>query len=327
MITLTNELSNLKTPYLSCFHSHKDVNTLHDRLLTTPDSDTQDSRLNPSTLGVFTTPEPVSTDSQDDISGGDGRTQSVPPIPHEKFSFAKPVTIAIHRESFLVPARDSETSQAVKKVFSQWAKKTGKSYYRHLSISSRESRLLYLKPGAPDHDINVSFLTVDDLCLGTTSYPYAALSYHWGDGPDDRPIIVSDDPKSNPILSIADAVETMMIGGRLKEKRFFIRQNLYDALKNLRDETETLVLWVDALCINQSDEYEKKEQVLKMNRIYSNAYNVCVWLGCESPGDPISDVAMDFIGELIESYDHEALLNDDIHIEKWASLFELLKWS
>ncbi len=43
----------------------------------------------------------------------------------------------------------------------------------------------------------------------------------------------------------------------------------------------TTKLWVDALCINQTDEHEQASQIGKMRFIYSGAWNVIAWLGEE----------------------------------------------
>jgi len=42
---------------------------------------------------------------------------------------------------------------------------------------------------------------------------------------------------------------------------------------------QTRLLWVDALCINQADPDEKTQQVRRMDKIYSKANHVLVWLG------------------------------------------------
>ena len=51
------------------------------------------------------------------------------------------------------------------------------------------------------------------------------------------------------------------------------------ALFYLRSKTETLTLWIDAICINQLDTSERNHQVAQMGTIYSNAVEVIVWLG------------------------------------------------
>jgi hypothetical protein len=73
-----------------------------------------------------------------------------------------------------------------------------------------------------------------------------------------------------------------------------VRSNLHAALKQLRKEEHDIWLWVDAVCINQSNTEEKTQQLSKIHDIYNKAYNVCIWLG-EADQDGKSDHAMDFI--------------------------------
>jgi hypothetical protein len=58
-----------------------------------------------------------------------------------------------------------------------------------------------------------------------------------------------------------------------------VRENLFAALWHLRSETETKVLWIDALCINQEDVVERGAQVNMVGEIYSHAVQVRAWLG------------------------------------------------
>jgi hypothetical protein len=60
---------------------------------------------------------------------------------------------------------------------------------------------------------------------------------------------------------------------------FQVGRNLFEALRCLRRETETLVIWVDALCINQQDVGERNAQVQLMGDIYRGAVTVQIWLG------------------------------------------------
>ncbi|OCL01439.1 hypothetical protein AOQ84DRAFT_306705, partial [Glonium stellatum] len=55
--------------------------------------------------------------------------------------------------------------------------------------------------------------------------------------------------------------------------------NLLATLKELRDENEDRYFWVEAICINQEAKAEKSTQVPLMDKIYSKATNVVVWLG------------------------------------------------
>ena len=75
---------------------------------------------------------------------------------------------------------------------------------------------------------------------------------------------------------------------------FFITQNLYGALKQFQSgialhETKfplKLLFWIDAICINQTENaeamQERSEQVKNMTNIYKNAETIYVWLGVSS---------------------------------------------
>ncbi|KAK3385744.1 heterokaryon incompatibility protein-domain-containing protein [Podospora didyma] len=101
---------------------------------------------------------------------------------------------------------------------------------------------------------------------------YRALSYVWGD-PDVKTSVITVDGFVFPVTP-----------------------NLFQALRRLRghaaapagDNTDTLTVWVDAICINQGDEAELTQQLAIMGRIYKLCTAVCVWLGpcgCENvPG-------------------------------------------
>jgi hypothetical protein len=75
-----------------------------------------------------------------------------------------------------------------------------------------------------------------------------------------------------------------------------VTKNLYEALRRLRRESEERTLWIDALCINQSDIAERNSQVGIMSNIYRCApQGVVVWLGEE---DTPIDQGMTLLKEL-----------------------------
>jgi hypothetical protein len=53
-----------------------------------------------------------------------------------------------------------------------------------------------------------------------------------------------------------------------------------------------MLLWVDAICIDQSNIEERNHQVKLMDLIYKNAKIVFMWLGEEADG---SDLAMEIL--------------------------------
>ncbi|KAK0117282.1 hypothetical protein ONS96_013115 [Cadophora gregata f. sp. sojae] len=133
---------------------------------------------------------------------------------------------------------------------------------------AHEIRILELLPGLKDEPIQ-GLLTIEHLWDDPR---YEALSYAWGTSTTTRPI-------------------------KLNKTEFDITPNLETALLHLRDEKESRRLWIDALCINQSDPVEKQAQVKLMSDIYPAAENVLCWLGPEADD---SDLVFQRLQELAE---------------------------
>lgn len=71
--------------------------------------------------------------------------------------------------------------------------------------------------------------------------------------------------------------------------------NLELALKQIRHETEQVVVWTDQICINQNSKEDKTRQIRLMGSTYSKATSVIIWLGLE---DCQSSVAFNLINEV-----------------------------
>ena len=70
----------------------------------------------------------------------------------------------------------------------------------------------------------------------------------------------------------------------LNGQDFVVSENLHNLLTVLRDgQHNQRLLWIDQLCINQVDVYERNNQVSLMSYIYSSAESVYVWLGNATP--------------------------------------------
>ena len=124
--------------------------------------------------------------------------------------------------------------------------------YRQLDHSTRQFRLLILQPGKYSDPLRCS-IRESNL---DGNLQYDALSYTWGMRDSEIPIEVHG-------------------------QSFSVTENLYAALQHLRQEGKELLLWVDALCINQLDLAEKSHQVQQMRHIYERAASVIAWLGVE----------------------------------------------
>lgn len=66
---------------------------------------------------------------------------------------------------------------------------------------------------------------------------------------------------------------------------------------------QSLTLWIDQICIAQSDSHEKGMQVGLMNQVYSRAEQVLVWLGPAASGsDEVMDAWIGMMGEVMQFF-------------------------
>ncbi|KAK4097024.1 HET-domain-containing protein [Parathielavia hyrcaniae] len=157
---------------------------------------------------------------------------------------------------------------------------TGHPIYSSLPFGdpSSQLRLVELQPGSPDDPITVQLFVADRGCS-----QYEALSYVWGSREADVCITAGGEP-------------------------FNVSANLAEALRCLRREQVPRVLWVDATCINQSDDAEKSAQVAMMGDIYRNAADVVIFLGREEDD---SDLVMQYLERDVVSTSALAVDSDD----------------
>lgn len=166
---------------------------------------------------------------------------------------ATPNTIDRHI-SLEYNARDQEISESVKMLD-----------FRHSSLGGDEIRLL-TPVSITDDRLEYQIATYHRL----STPAYTAVSYNWGDDPP---------------------TEIIFLNGQW----FRIRLNLWICLYALGrcPEAPWTHLWVDAICIDQTFEWERNCQVRHMDMIYRNAINVSVWLGLP----PLREVFPPELGE------------------------------
>lgn len=77
-------------------------------------------------------------------------------------------------------------------------------------------------------------------------------------------------------------------------QRFLVTANCFAILRQLRRRWVGRLLWVDAICIDQTreGEQERNQQVKIMGQIYSQAANVVIWMG---PSTPESRLAFKYL--------------------------------
>ena len=98
---------------------------------------------------------------------------------------------------------------------------------------------------------------------------------------------------------------------RIDDTEFPITENLYAFMQRYRSSHALWYVWIDAVCINQSDLDEKAMQVDHMLVIYEKAELVMIWLGDEGPN---TKLAVDYLHWAIrnsrETRDGEDVFND-----------------
>jgi hypothetical protein len=153
----------------------------------------------------------------------------------------------------------------------------------YLPLADGEIRVLELYPGKDDaafegslHIVSVDFAHpaqgVDQSYTRHTNHAisletgkplwYTALSYVWGIPVFDHSVQITN----------SESVE--------------ISSSLAVALYRLRSTQESIFLWIDQICIDQTDRRDKEQQIPLMGLIYTHATNTVIWLGDENGEEP-----------------------------------------
>jgi hypothetical protein len=136
-------------------------------------------------------------------------------------------------------------------------------------LTGNTFRLLALQPGKLGSTITGQIQEFNLL----QPPPYHALSYVWGQEPELHQVFINNASK-------------------------MIKPNLFHALGRIRAlQKVQFYIWVDSLCINQSDTTERNAQVRRMSQIYNRASGVFIWLGEE---DTTSKIAVELINTIYE---------------------------
>ena len=128
-----------------------------------------------------------------------------------------------------------------------------KNQFRYRSLDSYNEplrvRLVELLEPIPGGRVRLTMVEDVDLC----EYEYSALSYEWGE------------------KTLSDEVE-------VNGSKMSVQRNLYLFLQTLNHKSYAR-LWVDAICIDQTNPRERTHQVSRMGEIYARASRVLAWLG------------------------------------------------
>jgi len=144
-----------------------------------------------------------------------------------------------------------------------------KLIYHPLNSLAGEIRVIVLLHAAEREAPLRCFLKTISIHEEKSSEPYSAISYYWGS---------TEDPETVEVYG--GSWGHHQFGGSFKIP---ITSNLALALRQFRAhataERQRLVIWTDALCINQTDTEERSAQVGIMRDIYKAAHSVWTWVG------------------------------------------------
>ncbi|KAJ5065955.1 heterokaryon incompatibility protein-domain-containing protein [Bipolaris maydis] len=122
--------------------------------------------------------------------------------------------------------------------------------YSSLDIEAAQFRTFALLPG----------YELDPICCTFSTHSlhenpaYETISYAWGDARDTEGIFVD-------------------------KAKLEIPRSLATCLRHLRNASDAMILWADAICIDQKNNQEKAQQVKMMGDIFRRCTSVYIWLG------------------------------------------------
>jgi hypothetical protein len=148
------------------------------------------------------------------------------------------------------------------------------STYQHQPLNhtfGQEIRLVELLPAEFDNELRCNIIHTN--LASREEHEYQATSYTWATENGD-----------------AEFTQTIQCGPR--RLILPISQNCANALRRVRRRGSKRTIWIDMICIDQSNLQERNHQVALMSIIYSKASQVLIYLG---EADDISNVIFDHL--------------------------------
>ena len=204
--------------------------------------------------------------------------------------------------------------------------------YLHTTFDPNDTGTSPVTPmPAPNHDTAFPFTSRIADVWNQTPLPkdrkkIRLLKLHGGDGQDLHATLIIRNSQEYEALSYtwgtekATSIIQIYAGGEIYKVE--ITAGLASALHQLRKPNQSRLLWIDQLCINQSDHSEKTSQVPNMASVYNEAFNVCVWLGDDTKNN--AGTALKFIKTILDLDEFERLVESVEYADDWKALFELM---
>ncbi|GME28712.1 chitin recognition protein [Neofusicoccum parvum] len=146
-----------------------------------------------------------------------------------------------------------------------------KHRYRSLPVHESIIRVLELDPFDPKTERPRcrlrDYSLTDERCP-----PFTALSYSWN-----SPVLTEEEIQTGRAAQTPDFFFEI----ECNAASWMVTESLYEVLEEFskREELRCRLLWIDALCIDQTNPDEKAHQISLMGEIYARASQVVIWLG------------------------------------------------
>lgn len=137
---------------------------------------------------------------------------------------------------------------ATDELVPQWSSRS----FVHTSLSDPRNQIRLLRSTGGEDGLHFEMAATEL----KTCPAYLAISYTWGNPRDLRNI-------------------------RVNGATMTVRQNCYEALSQVLLHEGSTYIWIDSICINQSDDDEKTHQVRMMGSIYAGARHAFVCIGAQ----------------------------------------------
>ncbi|RYP44608.1 hypothetical protein DL768_008929 [Monosporascus sp. mg162] len=164
-----------------------------------------------------------------------------------------------------------------------WVEHVEPRVYKWTPIQGKVTiRLLRLAMGGESDGLEGTFEYCDLDNLGSNAIPeYTAVSYAWGSALKQFSLHITNEGDSNPIL---------------------LPLSLYLALKRIRQQDKTQLLWIDGICIDQYSIPEKQRQIPLLSKIFQSAKKVFAWIGEEEDGSREAVQLLRNLGEMVLNF-------------------------
>lgn len=152
--------------------------------------------------------------------------------------------------------------------------------WKPLSDPSKQIRILTILPSIESNEIRCTLKDRPLIQDPPSLQGYRALSYVWGDPTDKLPLTIVDGDALFTVYvtrNLSAAITDLMKPANAGAENIATPPDGVYRFPNLG--TAPLCLWVDAVCIDQSNDEERSAQVQIMGEIYARSCGALVWPG------------------------------------------------